>query len=144
MTPSDAHGSLIWIFIRVSWGAPVTQYEFTLSHRWAVICVITTLTWSDVWGHAQVTHSYNFALEFYIVADKLFYHFYYIFYIYIYIYAFSRRFYPKCIQVIHFYVCSLGMEPTTFCAADAMLYHWATQEHFISMFVLILGCIVRS
>ncbi len=25
-------------------------------------------------------------------------------------------------------VCSLGIEPTTFCAADAMLYHWATQE----------------
>ncbi len=22
--------------------------------------------------------------------------------------------------------CSLGIEPTTFCAADAMLYHWAT------------------
>ncbi len=27
------------------------------------------------------------------------------------------------------YMCSLGIEPTTFCAADAMLYHWATQEH---------------
>ncbi len=24
------------------------------------------------------------------------------------------------------YVCSLGIEPTTFCAANAMLYHWAT------------------
>ncbi len=23
-------------------------------------------------------------------------------------------------------MCSLGIEPTTFCAADAMLYHWAT------------------
>ncbi len=34
------------------------------------------------------------------------------------------------IQVIHFhkYVCSLGIEPTTFCKTDAMLYHWATQE----------------
>ncbi len=35
-----------------------------------------------------------------------------------------------CIQAIHFffnqYVCSLGIEPTTFCAANAMLYHWAT------------------
>ncbi len=33
------------------------------------------------------------------------------------------------IQVIHLYcqyVCSLGIEPTTFCAAEAMLYHWAT------------------
>ncbi len=28
-------------------------------------------------------------------------------------------------------MCSLGIEPTTFCAADAMLYHWATQEHEI-------------
>ncbi len=34
----------------------------------------------------------------------------------------------QCIQVIHFwqYVCSLGIEPTNFCAANAMLYHWAT------------------
>ncbi len=33
------------------------------------------------------------------------------------------------IQVIHFH--SLGIEPTTFCTADAMLYYWATQEHNI-------------
>ncbi len=26
----------------------------------------------------------------------------------------------------HQYVCSLGIEPSTFCAANAMLYHWAT------------------
>ncbi len=34
----------------------------------------------------------------------------------------------QCIQAIHFcqYVCSLGITPTTFCAANAMLYHWAT------------------
>ncbi len=35
----------------------------------------------------------------------------------------------QCIQAIHIfyqYVCSLGIEPTTFCAANAMLYHWAT------------------
>ncbi len=35
----------------------------------------------------------------------------------------------QCIQAIHFfyqYVCSLGIEPTTFCTANAMLYHWAT------------------
>ncbi len=50
----------------------------------------------------------------------------------IYMYAFSRRFYPRdlqCIQVIivfYQYVCSLGIEPTTFYAANAMLYHWAT------------------
>ncbi len=31
------------------------------------------------------------------------------------------------IQTIHFlYVCSLGIEPITFCAANAMLYPWAT------------------
>ncbi len=54
--------------------------------------------------------------------------------IYIYIYAFSRRFYPKRLTIafrlyIFISMCSLGIEPTTFCAADAMLYHWATQEH---------------
>ncbi len=34
----------------------------------------------------------------------------------------------QCIQATHFdqYVCSLGIEPTTFCAANAMLYHWVT------------------
>ncbi len=35
----------------------------------------------------------------------------------------------QCIQAIHFfyqYVFSLGIEPTIFCAANAMLYHWAT------------------
>ncbi len=51
-----------------------------------------------------------------------------------YIYAFSRRFYPKRLTIAfrlyncNQYMCSLGIEPTTFCAADAMLYHWATQE----------------
>ncbi len=50
-----------------------------------------------------------------------------------YIYAFSRRFYPKRLAVhsgytffFYQYVCSLGIEPTTFCAANTMLYHWAT------------------
>ncbi len=39
------------------------------------------------------------------------------------------------IQAIHFfneYVCSLGIEPTTFCAANAMLYHWATRTSSVS------------
>ncbi len=47
---------------------------------------------------------------------------------YIYMHAFSRRFYPKRLTLHVFcqYVCSLGIEPTTFCAANAMLYHWAT------------------
>ncbi len=47
----------------------------------------------------------------------------------IYIHAFSRWFYPKRhsgYTLFHQYVCSLGIEPTTFCAANAMLYHWAT------------------
>ncbi len=26
-------------------------------------------------------------------------------------------------------MCSLGIEPTTFCAANTMLYHWATGTH---------------
>ncbi len=52
--------------------------------------------------------------------------------IYIYIYAFSRHFYPKRLTVhsgytfICQYVCSLGIEPTTFCVTNAMLYPWAT------------------
>ncbi len=56
-------------------------------------------------------------------------------FIYIYIYAFSRRFYPKrltlhsVLYIFCQYVCSLGIEPTTFCAANAMLYHWATGTH---------------
>ncbi len=48
----------------------------------------------------------------------------------IYIYVFSRRFYSKRLTVHSGYiyifcqhVCSLGIEPTTFCAANAMLYH---------------------
>ncbi len=34
----------------------------------------------------------------------------------------------QCIQAMHFfqYVCFLGFEPTTFYAAYAILYHWAT------------------
>ncbi len=59
-------------------------------------------------------------------------------YIYIYIYAFSRRFYPKRLTIalrlyIFISMCSLGIEPTTFCSVDAMLYHWATQEHFCTI-----------
>ncbi len=48
---------------------------------------------------------------------------------YIYIYAFSRCFYLKRLTIafrlyiFNQYVCSLGIEPTTFCAANAMLYH---------------------
>ncbi len=55
----------------------------------------------------------------------------------IYIYAFSRRFYPKwlthrniqAIIIVFFFISMcvpLGIEPTTFCAGNAMLYHWAT------------------
>ncbi len=39
------------------------------------------------------------------------------------------------LQAIHFfyqYVCSLGIEPTTFCAANTMLYHWATGRKHVS------------
>ncbi len=49
----------------------------------------------------------------------------------IYIYAFSRCFYPKRLAVHSGYnffssMCVPWIEPTTFCAANAMLYHWAT------------------
>ncbi len=52
----------------------------------------------------------------------------------IYIYAFRRHFYPKRLTVhsgytFCQYACSLGIEPTTFCATNAMLYHWATGTH---------------
>ncbi len=52
-------------------------------------------------------------------------------------YAFSRWFYPKRLTIafrlyiFNQYLCSLGIEPTTFCAANVMLYHWATQEHCV-------------
>ncbi len=52
-------------------------------------------------------------------------------------FTFIRRFYPKPLTQSHLlfrlyiffyqYVCFLGIEPTTFCAANAMLYHWATE-----------------
>ncbi len=35
------------------------------------------------------------------------------------------------IHLFYQYVCSLGIEPTTCCAADAMLYHWATGTHIM-------------
>ncbi len=63
-------------------------------------------------------------------------------FIYIYIYAFSRCFYPKAIQAIHFfyqYVYSLGIEPMTFWAAKAMLYHWATGT-FYNLLVFAVLC----
>ncbi len=52
--------------------------------------------------------------------------------IYIYIYAFSRRFYPKRLTVhsgytfFCQYVCSLGIEPTTFALLMQCSNHWAT------------------
>ncbi len=55
----------------------------------------------------------------------------------------------QCIQATHFIVsmCSLGIEPTTFCAANAMLYHWATgtlckivPEFFTKGFLLNNAC----
>ncbi len=48
--------------------------------------------------------------------------------------TFSRRFYPKRLTFrysLHFqYECSLGIEPTTFCTANTMLYHWATGTYY--------------
>ncbi len=71
-----------------------------------------------------------------------------------YIYAFSRRFYPKRLTVnsgyafffifFYQYVCSLGIEPMTFCAAKAMLYHWATGTQEANNLSLQLQCILLS
>ncbi len=37
----------------------------------------------------------------------------------------------QCIQAIHvLYVCSLGIEPTTFWANNAMLYHEPQEQYF--------------
>ncbi len=33
-------------------------------------------------------------------------------------------------------MCSLGIEPTTFCSADAMFYHWATQEQYNRNYII--------
>ncbi len=47
----------------------------------------------------------------------------------LYFYAFSRRFYPKRFTVHCQYVCSLGIEPTTFALLTPCSNHWATEEH---------------
>ncbi len=53
-------------------------------------------------------------------------------------FTFSRRFYPKRLTgysgytFFYPYVCSPGNEPTTFCTANTMLYHWATGTLCIS------------
>ncbi len=47
-------------------------------------------------------------------------------YIYALHYILSKATYSAFRLYIYQYVCSLGIEPTIFCAANAMLYHWAT------------------
>ncbi len=37
------------------------------------------------------------------------------------------------LYIFYQYVCSLGIEPMTFCTANAMLYHWATGTVVLSM-----------
>ncbi len=50
------------------------------------------------------------------------------------------NFYPKGLTVhsgytfFYQYACSLGIEPTTICAANAMLYHWAKGTHYFTVF----------
>ncbi len=43
------------------------------------------------------------------------------------------------LYMFYHYVCSLGIEPTTFCAANAMLYHWATGTQWYSLTVLLVA-----
>ncbi len=73
--------------------------------------------------------------------------------IYIYIYAFSRRFYPKWLTVHsgYTYFCQcrffLGIEPTTFCAANAMLHHWVTGTYsscWVGLCFTFLSKIIRN
>ncbi len=63
-------------------------------------------------------------------------------YIYIYETLLSKATYSAFRLYIFFYqyVCSLGLEPTTFCAANAMLYHWATGTLFFPT-LLELKCV---
>ncbi len=55
---------------------------------------------------------------------------------YIYIYAYSRRFYPKriivhsCYTYFCQYMCSMGIEPTTFALLTQCSNHWATGTTF--------------
>ncbi len=35
------------------------------------------------------------------------------------------------LYILYQYVCSLGIEPTTFCTANAMLHHWATETQIL-------------
>ncbi len=61
---------------------------------------------------------------------------------YIYIYAFSRRFYPKWLTVHSGYNIFLsvhvfpGNRIHNLCAANAMLYHWATGTLLKSWFII--------
>ncbi len=52
----------------------------------------------------------------------------------------------QCIQVIH--LLSVHVFPGNWthnlCAADAMLYHWATQEHYLQNIYIILCCYVHA
>ncbi len=68
-------------------------------------------------------------------------------YIYIYIYTFTLMHLADYIQAIHFfyqYVCSLGIEPMTFSAANAMLYHWATGTPCIQYVCVCVCTYVRT
>ncbi len=68
------------------------------------------------------------------------------FILYIYIYAFSRRFYPKRLTVHSGYTfCIVSMcvpwesNPGNLCAANAMLYHWATGTPLFTFHLVDLG-----
>ncbi len=53
----------------------------------------------------------------------------------IYVYAFSRRFYQKWLSAFRLYILYQYVFPGNWthnlCTANAMLYHWATQEPFV-------------
>ncbi len=83
-----------------------------------------------LWKHIFAHNFFYFAIMTFFSQFSVYISQFGLFLIYIYIYAFSRRFYPKRLTVhsgytffFYQYVCSLGIEPTTFCAANTMLYH---------------------
>ncbi len=113
------------LFFSSLWNRSIPHSNVEFSIKWSVSCCIgqccaafrielrVLYKYYLNWGNNQDTTMTAIQIEMYI-------------------YAFSRRFYPKRL-IVHLgytffcqYLYSLGIEPTTLCAANAMLYHWVT------------------
>ncbi len=90
---------------------------------------------SQILRHYSHTHTLTFTQEVNIFMN-----------LYIYIYAFNRRFYPKRLTVHSGYtfvlsVCVFPWNRThNLCAANAMLYHWATGTCICMKLVSLWAC----